>query len=85
VAVSGAHAGPASGGTTAAFSTGVAFFQDSPWLPKATNGSFVEANHEKPALSVGRLWRSATGGSGSIAGPHDRPLTGTGFSETASK
>jgi len=38
-------------------------------LPEVTNGFFVEANHEKPALSVGQLWRDPKGGSGSTPGP----------------
>jgi len=33
------------------------------------NRSFVEAKLEQPALDVGQLWRSLTGGYGSIAGP----------------
>jgi len=34
-------------------------------LPEATNGCFVEAKHEKPALSNGQLWRNPKVGSGS--------------------
>lgn len=34
-------------------------------LPEVTNGFFVEAKHEKPALSIGQLWRNPKGGSGS--------------------
>ena len=34
-------------------------------LPEVTNGRFVEAKLEKPALSIGQLWRSPTGGFGS--------------------
>jgi hypothetical protein len=36
-------------------------------LPEVTNGCFVEAKHEKPALSNGQLWRNPKVGSGSIA------------------
>jgi hypothetical protein len=35
-------------------------------LPEVTNGRFVEAKLEKPALSVGQLWRRPTGGYGSL-------------------
>jgi hypothetical protein len=34
-------------------------------LPEVTNGRFVDAKVEKRALSIGQLWRSPTGGSGS--------------------
>ena len=44
-------------------------------LPEATNGSFVEANCEKPALSIGQLWRNATGGSGSASDSRVSDLT----------
>lgn len=52
----------------------------SPWcesargrLPEITNGCFVEAKHEKPALSIGQLWRNPKGGSGSgLADGHPR-------------
>ena len=46
-------------------------------LPEVTNGRFVEAKLEKPALSIGQLWRSPTGGYGSSRVPgvaRDRPL-----------
>ena len=43
-------------------------------LPEVTNGFFVEANHEKPALSVGQLWSDPKGGSGSGAGTRSAPL-----------
>jgi len=36
-------------------------------LPEVTKGSFVEANHEEPALSIGQLWRAPKGGIGSAA------------------
>jgi hypothetical protein len=32
---------------------------------EVTNGRFVEAKLEKPALGIGQLWRSLTGGYGS--------------------
>jgi hypothetical protein len=34
---------------------------------EVTNGRFVEAKLEKPALGIGQLWRSLTGGYGSPA------------------
>ena len=36
---------------------------------EVTNCRFVEAKLEKPALGIGQLWRSLTGGYGSFAGP----------------
>jgi hypothetical protein len=45
-------------------------------LPEVTNGCLVEAKREKPALSNGPLWRNPKVGSGSVAGAHERPLTG---------
>ena len=44
-------------------------------LPEATNGSFVEAHHEKTALSVGQLWRDPKGGSGLASAGRARDLT----------
>jgi hypothetical protein len=35
-------------------------------LTEVTNGRFVEAKHEEPALSIGQLWRSPTGGYGRV-------------------
>jgi hypothetical protein len=49
-------------------------------LTEVTNGRFVEAKHEEPALSIGQLWRSPTGGYESFAGAHERQLTGIRFS-----
>ena len=35
-------------------------------LPKVTNGRFVAAKLEKPALCIGQLWRSPKVGYGSV-------------------
>lgn len=44
-------------------------------LPVTTNGCFVDAKHEKPALSVGQLWRSAVDGYGSASDSSVSDLT----------
>jgi hypothetical protein len=43
-----------------------------------TNGRFVEAKQEKRCLAVRLLCGDPAGRFGSLAGPHERPLTGIG-------
>ena len=44
-----------------------------------TNGRFVEAKQENRWLAVRLLWSNPAGRFGSIAGPHQRLLTGNRF------
>jgi len=44
-------------------------------LPEVTNACFVEAKHEKPALSIGQLWRTPKVGSGSASDSRVSDLT----------
>jgi hypothetical protein len=61
------------------------------WVPgrgrvqEVTSGCLLEAKHEKQARSIGPLWRSPTGGSGSQAGVDRHPVAGRCLSEAADR